>query len=404
MFCNGLERGAFSGYEVELFNRASKIMGWTPEMIAWECILDYDRTMVLLQQGSCDIVLAGLPLRDTSGDDVTFSWPINRSALKIVIKPRQANYGYFSFFKPFDWLVWLMFVVTGIGAGFLAWGLEWYQLTRGPTAQLAPEYMVDSYDSSVKSTYVWNLVGLPLSVGYIDAKTSAGFAVYLGWGILWMVLIIYYFASIAANMTANLIQSNIQTVKDLQGRKVATWTGYISTLSDYGVNAVGLPWVDKESEMAMFDAVRSGEYDALVIDGVLASHYAVPDCQLDVLQPQFELYDQSVGFRPGLENSRLLYVFNKAILKLIEDGDQEELIATYMNPLASECNVSANVSTLTFKDVAGLWIILAIVTVCCFLYVLIKQLYSRQLSIKRRHHREKTDMSEGKQLNGDHTA
>ena len=300
----GLNPANFSGYEVEVLQRASKVMGWSAEMITWECVPSYDTLLPLLQQGTCDIAMAGMVASSALlKENVTFSWPINRSALKIVIKPRQANYGYFSFFKPFDWLVWLMFVVTGIGAGFLAWGLEWYQLKRGPTAQLAPEYMVDSYDSSVKSTYVWNLVGLPLSVGYIDAKTSAGFAVYLGWGILWMVLIIYYFASIAANMTANLIQSNIQTVTDLQGRKVATWTGYVPSLVAYGINAVGLQWDDKETEMALFEAVRSGDFDALVVDDILATYYAVPDCQLAVLDGQFGIYDMSIALRPGIQES-----------------------------------------------------------------------------------------------------
>ena len=128
----------YTGIEFLLFKRASEIIGWTSEAINWQCLPTYEELTLSLKEGTCDVGMGRLSAsKDMMDSGVTTSWPISKTYLSIVVIPDKKTSGFFSFLRPFDWVVWVMMILTAVVVGLLAWGFDWYELKYGPSAEHA---------------------------------------------------------------------------------------------------------------------------------------------------------------------------------------------------------------------------------------------------------------------------
>ena len=186
---------------------------------------------------------------------------------------------------------------------------------------------------------------------------------------------------VTATMTVQHISSRIQTVQDLKGRRVASWVGDVQTLAEYGIDAVGMPWNTAQDELAMFNMLRSGTVDALVVDSALAMYNVAPDCGLLLLDEAFEYADVAYAFRPGLQDTDVVEVFNAAIIDVIQGGGLEVVVNSFMKFPNPDCrngiNVAESGDTIEFNQVAGLWIVFGVIGGLALLWVITRQLVAR---------------------------
>ena len=376
--CVGLEPGAFWGFEVEVFQRSCDLLEWEPTMLQWQCLSDYVDVINSLETGSCDIGIAELAVATSLLErNITFSLPTFKTALSIVVIPDKKTSGFFSFLRPFDWVVWVMMILTAVVVGLLAWGFDWYELKYGPSAEHAPAYLVSMYDEGAKVNYVGNALAVPLAAAYMTFFTTAAFLIFLGWAFVALILVIYYGAMVTATMTVQHISSRIQTVQELKGHRVASWVGDVETLAEYGIDAVGMPWNTAQDELAMFNMLRSGTVDALVVDSALANYYAAPDCGLLLLDEAFKYADVAYAFRPGLQDTDVVRAMNSALIELLDNGATEQLVDRFLSPKLAECKTGVNSAesgeTIDLSQVAGLWILFAGIATCAVIWTIVRQ-------------------------------
>jgi hypothetical protein len=185
----------------------------------------------------------------------------------------------------------------------------------------------------------------------------------LMWGFLGFIVMALYSANLTANLTISQIMSRINNVNDLQGRSVATWTDYQDELANsYRLQTIGFPWDNKEHEEIMVDGLVRGDYDALILDYSTLSVIDADNCETRLLPSQFDVTDQTVGFpKSSWQREGLLDAYDLALRELKEFGTIEKLQNEYIYLPLAECksgDTSTGYTSVSWEQVAGLWIIL----------------------------------------------
>ena len=72
--------------------------------------------------------------------------------------------------------------------------------------------------------------------------------------------------------------------------QVATWDDeeYLTDLGRRGVKATGLPWDGEADQIAMFDSVANGTFDALVLDSYVLEYGTNSRCDVTVVGDVFD--------------------------------------------------------------------------------------------------------------------
>lgn len=382
VYCMDRSPDEYSGYEIELFKKMMPQLGWTKDMLKWRC-LTWERMMKDLVDPKpgkkrCDIAVAGMEVHPVEiNNGISFSWPTYSYGFKIAVPSDfQSASGYFSYMKSFQTVVWIAIVLTAIGVGLLVYAIDWYLITRvhfnnSKTAQ----WKVKKFQDRDVERYFWDSLMQPMSTSDQEAFTFPSNLVVLVYGFMLLVLVTLFTANTTANITATRLQSNIQSVRDLPGKSVASWTGYTSSLKDmYGIEAVGYPWDSQEDEDRLFDLLRNGAVKALVLDNSLLEYRAATDCDIAVVGRIFEQTDSAIAFPKGFNNTELLNRINTILVTMRTNGDIQVLEDMYMAPFETICQKTSSTtdSTISFSQVAGLWIILAVAVVIALILVALR--------------------------------
>ena len=164
---------------------------------------------------------------------------------------------------------------------------------------------------------------------------------------------------------------------------MGTDSAYVSQLGRYGIAATSFPWNNLADEEAMYAALRTGEISALVLDGTTLDFHAASNCEFTVLESAFDNFDQATAFPSGFSNPALLDAYNIALERLQEAGASQEVGDAQLLPTDGTCAAGSGgevSSAITFRQVTGLWILLAAATALALLLVVAHQLYVRYLA------------------------
>ena len=195
-----------------------------------------------------------------------------------------------------------------------------------------------------------------------------------------------------ANITAVTLNSRIRGVQDLPGKLVGTWDlagdgpDYMQLLQRYGVAAVGFPWADAADESAMFEALRNGTIDALVLDASTLLHRAANTCDIYVVGDGFDPFDQGIVLPEGANATALLGEVDRALVSLREGGTTAALVGQYITPPGPRCKSDGTLwklDQITMSQVAGLWALLGIGAGIVVVWVAVKRLYYWQRHRRR---------------------
>jgi len=213
------------------------------------------------------------------------------------------------------------------------------------------------------------------------AVTFGSNLVILSYGFLMLVLVTLFTANTTANIMVTRLASPIRSVRDLPGKSVVTFNGYVDNLKKYGVAAVGMPWSNHSDVINMINMVRGGTVKAMVLDETVLYPEAAVDCSVEVVGDSFEQYDQAIAFPSGFNNTELLNHVNGIILSLRESGDIKALEDAYIQPATEACSTSdismKEESKVGFNEVCGLWIVLAVTVGIALMVTMAKEVHLR---------------------------
>ncbi|GBF92329.1 glutamate receptor [Raphidocelis subcapitata] len=333
--CLGREESEFDGYEYTLFKRVAAEIGWGRGDYTFKCIEDWDSMLDSLANNT------------------------GMTGFKILVSAEVYRLSFFVFLDAFNWKLWLAIILTCVFVGVAVWVLDpWARPDHMPSRQ--------DYRFLGLRQRVWSALANSMSFSATDMGEShmAGNVIVLAFAFMMLVLVSLYTAVTSSNLTANRLTSSITGIYDLPGKKVATWEydDYITDLKRKGVNATGLPWEGEADQIAMFDAVANGNFDALVLEGYVLDYGANSRCDVAVVGDMFNEYEAGMAFPANYSHPELIERINAALLLLKESGDVEELFFKYVNPPAPFCKrtMAAGQGTqIGFRDVVGLWVLLA---------------------------------------------
>ena len=152
------------------------------------------------------------------------------------------------------------------------------------------------------------------------------FAVMLVVSSLFIVSI--FVAQITAALTVSAIQSNIESISDLEFRQVGTIDGSTSSsfLDQRGIVPIGF-----ENLEELFAGFEAGDLDAVVFDGPILAYYVRTHSQgkAELLERVYRPENYGMAFPSG---SELREDVDQAMLRLREDGTYDELLIKWFGP------------------------------------------------------------------------
>ena len=155
------------------------------------------------------------------------------------------------------------------------------------------------------------------------------FAVLLVVSSLFIVSI--FVASITAAMTVNALSSNVQNLRNLENRRVATVTN--STSAAF-LTANGLVVADYASPDEMFKAFEAGVADAVVFDGPILAYDQQNNAQgkARVLERTYRPENYGIVLSSG---SPLKEEIDQVLLKFRVDGTYDDLLSKWFGNIYS---------------------------------------------------------------------
>lgn len=372
--CLDRDPSSYGGYEIALFQLVQEQLGWPDSQLNWTCMDWYDMLDALeAGDGTCDLAVAGVDIsRINLEKGITFTYPTLGAGYRILVATEDTGtVDYWIFMNAFEWQLWLAILLTAIGVGLILWGVErWANMRPAPPGE--PPY-------PKLQPQVFGALGRPMQIFDLEPRNFAGRFILLIFSFMMLVLTAVYTGSTAANLTASQLQSSIRSVEDLPGKRVGTWEDpeYMSDLSKRGITPTGYPWNTNEDLQNMFDAVRDGDIQALVLDSYILEFSAASQCDLVLVGGTWDEYDQAVAFPSNFDDSAFLKEYNRILVALKDSGQMESLEQQWINPPEATCKtrgVSETTTQISFQEVSGLWILLAASVGVAAVLVIVSQL------------------------------
>ena len=171
---------------------------------------------------------------------------------------------------------------------------------------------------------IWWAAVTVTTVGYGDrtVKDVIGRIMAIFWMFAGLFLVANFTATITAELTTNQLQSAINGVDDLRGKRVATVSG--TTGAAY-LRENQIPYHGVAEIEEAYALLENGEMDAIVYDAPVLHYYVATSGNpfLEVVGPLLRPEDYGIALPAG---SPYREEINRALLSLEEDGTYTELL------------------------------------------------------------------------------
>lgn len=314
-----VEKGADTGFSIELLEALSEKLGWEYEINR----VDQFATMLAsVVDETADMAIANISITSARETQFDFSQPIFEAGLQMMVPADHRK-------SPFLWRALLsrdLLMAIGIafvmlmGGGMLMW---WFERRAQP--------YFDRPASEAWFPSFWWALNLVVNGGFEERvpRTIFGrlFGVMLVLSSLFIVSL--FVAKITSVMTVDAITGSVNSVNDLYGQKVATIEG--STAAGFldrreiGYDA----FAGLEPMLASFEA---GEVDVVVFDAPVLSYYVThAGGEFGSMAGSVFLRENyGIAFPTG---SPLVEDVNQALLALREDGTYDAIYRKWFGAL-----------------------------------------------------------------------
>lgn len=254
-----LEAGQDVGFSLELWAAIADELGLTYRI---DRVATFPEMLSAVENDEADVAAANISITADRETRMDFSQPIFASGLRVMVPADSSGTGLWSILLKWDlFLAVVAAFALLFGGGMLMWALE----------RNAQEYFKGSAREKAFPAFWWAL-NLVVNGGFEERqpRTAFGraFAVLLVVSSLFVVSV--FVARITSAMTVNAIQSSVQSINDLYGKRVGTTSG--STAATY-MQGRDLEFRGFDNLAELLDAFEAGELDAVVFDAPILSYY-----------------------------------------------------------------------------------------------------------------------------------
>ncbi len=312
------ENGVDVGFSIDLFAAVAEELNLTVTYDRKDNFIDM---LVAVQNGSVDGALANISITAERERLMDFTQPIFDSGIQVMMPEGESNVSAVlsAIFTRQIGLSILGALVLLFGGGMLMWLFE----------RRHQEY----FDRSAKDAgfpAFWWALNLVVNGGFEErvpqSRGGRFFAVILVVSSLFIVSI--FVAQITAALTISAIQSNIEGISDLEGRRVGT---IASATSEMFLDQRGIGPVVYNNLDSLFADFEGGKLDAVVFDGPILAYYVRTQGQgkAELLERIYRPENYGMAFPTG---SDLREDVDQAMLRLREDGTYDELLIKWFGP------------------------------------------------------------------------
>ncbi|WP_259775969.1 transporter substrate-binding domain-containing protein [Aliiroseovarius crassostreae] len=307
-----------AGFSVELMRDIGREIG---RPVEFKLAPRFADMLGLVELGQVDGAVANISITAAREEVMDFSQPIFEAGLQIMLPPEDGDSGslFAALFNRDIALAILGAAALLYGGGMMMWLFE---RRRQPY-----------FDRPLKDamfTSFWWALNLVVNGGFEErVPQSRGgriFGVLLVISSLFIVSI--FVARITAAMTVAAISGNIDSLADLDGKRIGTTAGSTAALFlDQREIAHG----DFDDLNVLLKAFEAQELDAVVFDGPLLAWYLTENgSQSGRLLPRvFKRENYGIALPSG---SALTEPINRALLSLRESGRYDQLRRKYFGP------------------------------------------------------------------------
>jgi len=306
-----LRDGEMTGFSIELMRA---IAAETGREVEFSLLDSFPAMFTEIKSGAVDGAVANISITAERERTLDFTQPIFDAGLQIMVPASDGTGG--SILRAL--LRWELAASIAIAFVFLlAGGMLMWWFERG-----RQEYFDRPAREALFPSFWWAL-NLVVNGGFEErvATSRAGrmFSVFLVVASLFVVSV--FVAQITTMMTVQAINGSIETISDLEGKRVATTKGSTASafLEQRGIAHLRLANLDQ-----VLAAFEEGKLDAVVFDGPILAYYvqtkAAGKARLVGRVFQREAYGIALA-----QGSPLAEQFNRALLALRESGTYDAI-------------------------------------------------------------------------------
>ncbi len=254
-----LENGQPTGFSIDLMRAVAEELG---REIQFRWSDSFPQMLGAVEAGTVDGAVANISITSAREKVMDFSQPIFESGLQIMVMGGSGGASIWAAVFSYDLL---LAVLAAFAALFVLGMLMWFFERRG-------EPYFDRSGREAMFPAFWWALNLVVNGGFEERLPRSIMGRLLGviMVISSLFVVSIFVANITASLTVEAISGPIESLEDLDGRKVATTTG--STSSAF-LEARNVPHLTHDSLAELISAFETGTLDAVVFDGPILAHY-----------------------------------------------------------------------------------------------------------------------------------
>ncbi|KAF3695263.1 Glutamate receptor ionotropic, NMDA 1 [Channa argus] len=341
---------------------------------------EWNGMMGELLGGLADMIVAPLTINNERAQYIEFSKPFKYQGLTILVKKEIPRSTLDSFMQPFQSTLWLL---VGLSVHVVAVML--YLLDRfSPFGRFKVNSEEEEEDALTLSSAMWFSWGVLLNSGIGEGAPRSFSARILGmvWAGFAMIIVASYTANLAAFLVLDRPEERITGINDPRLRNPSDKFIYAtvkqSSVDIYFRRQVELSTMYRHMEKHNYES--AAEAIQAVRDNAVLEFEASQKCDLVTTGELFFRSGFGIGMRkdsPWKQNVSL------AILSSHENGFMEDLDKTWVR--YQECDSRSNApATLTFENMAGVFMLVAGGIVAGIFLIFIEIAYKRHKDARRK--------------------
>ena len=306
----------WSGYSIEMWEEAADALKIPFEYQEKASVTEQ---LEAVRSGKADAALGAISITAVREEEFDFSIAMYDSGLQILTKPSNGS-AWSMLGKLFSSTV--LFLVIGVIALLIIVGHVVWLIERRRNDDFPRKYFPGVWEGT------WWAIVTMSTVGYGDTsvKTKAGRLVAMCWMLLGLVLVAQFTAIITSTLTVTRLESDVNNLGDLNGKRVVT---VANTTSVQFLEGLGIQALEVDSTEQAFQAVESGKAAAFVYDAPILRSFVLSsgDDSLQVVGPVFQPQGYGMAFPSG---SEIITPIDLEFLKQREDGFAADLSSKYL--------------------------------------------------------------------------
>lgn len=307
-----------TGFSLDLWASLAEDLGLETEILRTET---FGEMLELVRTGRVDAAAANISITSQREAEMDFTQPIFDAGLRIMIPPDGS--GNLALLRVVFSRDFLVAIAAAFGLLMLVGMLMWvFERNRQP-------YFDRPAGSAVFPSFWWAL-NLVVNGGFEERqpRSPAGRLLGVILVIASLFLVSFFVAKITATLTVDAIESSVNSVADLYGKRVGTTAGSTAAdfLEDRDIRFRGFADLDE-----LIKSFEAKELDAVVFDAPILAYYANTDGAgiAQLVGPVFLPENYGIALPTG---SPLAEPINQGLLKLRENGTYDRIYRTWFGP------------------------------------------------------------------------